>query len=358
MTAPWRWRPRRRSPARPRSTVQLDGTASTGRGLAYAWDLDGDGQFDDATGARPSATFAAGTYSVRLQVTDASGVAAVSPPLTVTVDAPPAPPDVPSSAPSTAAPAPRVRARLVHRHRPVMARRDGTVVLRGHCPSHAACAGSIVVRASSAGPALGRARFTVPARSTITVRLRLSATGRRMLARHTRLRAISIAALEPAAGPLWRTDTVFTLRVAQRAAGAPEGRPPPCMTPSLGATSRVIVTGLVSPSSVAVRVQRAQRDAVAARVQPLAVDAQVPAQVQVPCVVAERHAPDALEVPCFRRAATRMPTRCGWRSWAMMLGVWWLTWIWSRQPAKITQFGPSIGGLREQPLRDPAVVNV
>ena len=150
-----------------------------------------------------------------------SGVTAVSSPLTISADAPQTPADVASSAPSTVAPAPRVRARLVHRHRPVMARRDGTVVLRVHCPSHAACAGSIVVRALSAGPALGRARFTVPARSTITVRLRLSAAGRRMLARHTRLRAISIAALEPAGGPLWRTDTVFTLRVAQRAAGAP-----------------------------------------------------------------------------------------------------------------------------------------
>jgi hypothetical protein len=35
------------------------------------------------------------------------------------------------------------------------------------------------------------------------------------------MRAISIMALVPAAGPTWRTDTVFTLRAPQRAAGAP-----------------------------------------------------------------------------------------------------------------------------------------
>jgi PKD domain len=202
-------------------TVQLDGTASTGRGLTYAWDLDGDGQFDDATGARPSASFPAGTYSVRVQVTDASGVAAVSAPLTVTAEVTQPPPGVASSAPSTAAPAPRVRARLVRRHRPVMLRRDGSVVLRVHCPSQTACAGSLVVRTLNGGPALRGARFTVPARRAISVRVRLGAAGRRVLARHTRIRAISIAALGPSGGTIWRTDTVFTLRAPQRAAGAP-----------------------------------------------------------------------------------------------------------------------------------------
>jgi glucose/arabinose dehydrogenase len=64
-------------------TVQLDGTGSTGTGLSYAWDLDGDGQFDDATGVRPMHTFPRGTYTVRLQVTDASGVSALSVPLTI-----------------------------------------------------------------------------------------------------------------------------------------------------------------------------------------------------------------------------------------------------------------------------------
>jgi hypothetical protein len=134
---------------------------------------------------------------------------------------PDATPAVPSSAASTVA-VPHTRARLVRRHRPLMVRRDGSVRLRAHCPSHTACAGSVVIRALSGGPALGRARFKVPARRTITVRVRLSAACRHRLARHRRLRAISILALVPAQGPTrWRTDTVLTLRVPQRAAGAP-----------------------------------------------------------------------------------------------------------------------------------------
>jgi glucose/arabinose dehydrogenase len=196
-------------------TVQLDGTASTGNGLAYAWDLDGDGEFDDATGARPTATFAAGTYALRLQVTDASGVSAVSAPLTVSADVTPA---APSSQASNARP---VVARLVRRRHSVIARRDGSVLLRAHCPSATACAGTVAVRAVRGGQALGRARFTVPARRTVTVRVRLTAACRHRLARHAKMRAISIMALVPAAGPTWRTDTVFTLRAPQRAAGAP-----------------------------------------------------------------------------------------------------------------------------------------
>ena len=54
--------------------VELDGTTSTGSGVAYAWDLDGDGQFDDGTGAHLAHSFAAGTYAVRLRVTDDCGV--------------------------------------------------------------------------------------------------------------------------------------------------------------------------------------------------------------------------------------------------------------------------------------------
>jgi hypothetical protein len=47
-----------------------DGAAIT----AYAWDLDGDGTFTDATGATPETTFPdEGTYDVRVVVTDAKG---------------------------------------------------------------------------------------------------------------------------------------------------------------------------------------------------------------------------------------------------------------------------------------------
>ena len=70
--------------------VELDGTTSTGSGVAYAWDLDGDGQFDDGTGAHLAHSFAAGTYTVRLRVTDDCGVSAVSAPLTISASETPA----------------------------------------------------------------------------------------------------------------------------------------------------------------------------------------------------------------------------------------------------------------------------
>ena len=85
-------------------TVHFDGTGSVpaqpGDTLSYAWDLDGDGQFDDSTDPKPSYTYnTPGTYVVRLQVTDQRGGSAVSEPITITpgntpptafVDTPPA----------------------------------------------------------------------------------------------------------------------------------------------------------------------------------------------------------------------------------------------------------------------------
>ena len=42
--------------------------------LSYAWDLDGDGAFDDSTAVAPSFTYnAGGNYDVRLRVTDNQG---------------------------------------------------------------------------------------------------------------------------------------------------------------------------------------------------------------------------------------------------------------------------------------------
>jgi len=59
--------------------VTFDASGSTdaeGDALSYAWDLDGDGQFDDASGVSASRTYPAGTTTVRLRVTDARGAAA------------------------------------------------------------------------------------------------------------------------------------------------------------------------------------------------------------------------------------------------------------------------------------------
>jgi glucose/arabinose dehydrogenase len=75
-------------------TVQFDGTSSSdpdaGDTLTYDWDLDGDGAYDDASVAQPSQTYAAGTYTVRLRVTDSHGASDVSDPITITAgDTPP-----------------------------------------------------------------------------------------------------------------------------------------------------------------------------------------------------------------------------------------------------------------------------
>ena len=62
---------------------------------AYAWDLDGDGQFDDATGQNPSHTYtAAGSYAVKLRVTDDQGAQAIS--AVVAIVAAPAPAQPPA----------------------------------------------------------------------------------------------------------------------------------------------------------------------------------------------------------------------------------------------------------------------
>jgi PKD repeat protein len=89
--------------------VELSSAASDSDGTVaeQRWDLDGDGVFDDATGAEVSTVFAAeGPQTVGLQVTDDDGAA--SAPALQTIDvrpAPPAPPEPPPPAGSTPPPA-------------------------------------------------------------------------------------------------------------------------------------------------------------------------------------------------------------------------------------------------------------
>jgi PKD repeat protein/endonuclease YncB( thermonuclease family) len=59
-------------------TVRFDGSGSSdpdvGDSLSYAWDLDGDGQYDDSTEVAPSHTYtSAGVYTASLRVTDSQG---------------------------------------------------------------------------------------------------------------------------------------------------------------------------------------------------------------------------------------------------------------------------------------------
>ena len=74
-------------------SVAFNGTASNdpdGDALTYAWDLDGDGAFDDATAATASFTYnQPGTYTATLQVTDPSGATGTS---SVTISAGNTPP--------------------------------------------------------------------------------------------------------------------------------------------------------------------------------------------------------------------------------------------------------------------------
>ena len=55
--------------------MQLFSTSVDAEGsLASQWDLDGDGEFDDASGPAATASFGAGDHQVSLLVTDGDGV--------------------------------------------------------------------------------------------------------------------------------------------------------------------------------------------------------------------------------------------------------------------------------------------
>jgi glucose/arabinose dehydrogenase/PKD repeat protein len=83
-------------------TVNFDGTGSSdpdpGNAISFAWDLDGDGLYDDSTLASPTHTYnTPGSYTVRLNVTDNHGASSISGPITInanntpptaTIDAP------------------------------------------------------------------------------------------------------------------------------------------------------------------------------------------------------------------------------------------------------------------------------
>jgi glucose/arabinose dehydrogenase len=82
-------------------TVTFDGSGSTdpdGDALTYAWDLDGDGAYDDSSAVRPTWTYTAqGSVTAALRVTDSRGASATA---TVTITAGNTPPSVTMSSPA------------------------------------------------------------------------------------------------------------------------------------------------------------------------------------------------------------------------------------------------------------------
>ena len=137
---------RRRRPTGPRrSRWRSTGAARTtrrARRLTYAWDLDGDGQFDDSTIAQPSYTYTQpGTYTARLRVTDPQGLTGTSSPISITAN----------NTPPTATITRRRSGRTwdvddydhLHGHAP-RTRRQGTLpasalqweIVMQHCPSN------------------------------------------------------------------------------------------------------------------------------------------------------------------------------------------------------------------------------
>jgi hypothetical protein len=74
------------------TVVNLSAASSSDPGndiVSYAWDLDGDGQYDDATGVNASLTAATpGTYVVGVQATDADGAVSTDSATITITDAP------------------------------------------------------------------------------------------------------------------------------------------------------------------------------------------------------------------------------------------------------------------------------
>jgi uncharacterized repeat protein (TIGR01451 family) len=81
-------------------TVSFNATDSSdpdpGDSLTYAWDLDGDGSYDDSHASQPSHTYPAGSYTVRLRVTDSRGASSTA---TTTINSSESPPTATISTP-------------------------------------------------------------------------------------------------------------------------------------------------------------------------------------------------------------------------------------------------------------------
>jgi PKD repeat protein len=219
---------------------------------AYHW-VFGDGQSETTTGATTKHKYdKAGAYKVELTVTDTLGSTSEPSSLNVKVlePAPKAPPVVEESAggtpstpstqtptglggglgaPASVSPSPVPAAGLVSTSLTVGI--TGTIGLDVTCPSgESSCTGTIVLRTlgvvvATTGRGVGAkkhkasvltlatGRFTVTGGHTKSIKLRLSAGARALLARFGRLRARATIAAHDPAGSSHTTQTTVTLRI-------------------------------------------------------------------------------------------------------------------------------------------------
>jgi hypothetical protein len=178
------------NPATTGQQVTFDGSSSTDDDpiAKYEWDLDGDGTFETDTQAvaTTTKTFAtAGTYTVRLRVTDDHGVQDVVS-HTVTVNDPTT---TGSSTTDTTAPKMRISPRNAK------LAKNGTVTLKVTCPKdEVTCTGTLRLAK------VGKATFQAAGGQAAKVRLHVSKALRRAIRHGKRLHTTATATATDAAG--------------------------------------------------------------------------------------------------------------------------------------------------------------
>jgi hypothetical protein len=196
------WAP---EPPRAGQTVVFDGTGSGGAPARYEWDLDGDGQYEADTAADPYARKRftdPGRYTVGLRITTAAGVRDASRATVVVAPATTPPAPTPAGlqaldaaagqaatvgALDTTAPKLTLATKLT-----IDAKRRALVTLA--CPvQEETCSGTL-----SAGSTA--ARFKVGGGERVRVRVPLTATARRALAKHKRVKVALKLDVRDAAG--------------------------------------------------------------------------------------------------------------------------------------------------------------
>jgi len=200
--------------------VTFTGSASNdpdpGEALLYAWDLDGDGAFDDSTVANPTYTYTVpGTYQARLRVTDPVGLTDVSDPVTISAGNAPPVPVIDSPAASLTWKVGDPIAFAGHANDPqdgaVPANRLNWQILMHHCTTPSTCHEHQITAQTGASGTFGAVDHEYPS----WLELRLTATDAGGLTGTTSVR------LDPKTVPITLASSPTGLTLGMSAAQAP-----------------------------------------------------------------------------------------------------------------------------------------